>query len=238
MKRAFLAALLVSPASALAADYVPPPIMPLPNAWQGRSTGVVRILDKLDARVEVLTLAPGQTGHYKSLSVTLRACMDRPDGIPHDSAAFLDVQDGHGNGQPFTGWTFANEPSIGVFESPIYGVQLVNCQGDKVAPLAPPLPAPVPAPPGLLNNVPQAPAPSTGGPDAGDTGSDLTAPDAVDQGQPDIQPPPPGPPSNTPASHPPSPPPGTLSAPAADSPAPSDGAPDAVYPSGAPPKRR
>ncbi len=216
MRHILLAALLVAPASALGAEYVPPPIMPVPDAWQGRATGLVRILDKLDAHVEVLTLAAGQTGHYKSLSVTLRACMDRPDGIPHDSAAFLDVQDGHGNGQPFTGWTFANEPSIGVFESPVYGVQLVNCQGDKVAPLAPPLPTPVPAPPGLIRNTPPPV------PDAGDTLPDGPAPDAIDQGQPEIQPPPPGAPA----------------APSNAAPAPSDGAPDAVYPSGAPPKRR
>ena len=148
--RALLATIptLLPPGTA-AAEYVAPPIMPVPTAWQGRAAAVVRVLDKLDAHVETLTLKAGETGSYKSLTVTARSCMDRPDGLPADAAAFLDVQDRHGDVQPFSGWTFAREPAIGVFESPIYGVQLASCDGELVAPAAPPLPLPVP-PPGSL----------------------------------------------------------------------------------------
>jgi hypothetical protein len=153
---------------ARAGQYVQPPILPVADAWQGRSQAVLRVLDKLDAHIETLTLKAGDTGHYKSLAVTVRSCMDRPQGVPHDSAAFLDVQDQHGDTQPFSGWSFADEPAIGVFESPVYGLQLVACQGDLVAPAAPPLPAPVPPPAAMVQNQPDPNQPADGQTDAGD----------------------------------------------------------------------
>jgi hypothetical protein len=181
--------------TACAAEYVPPPIMPVPNAWQGRAQAVVRVLDKLDAHVETLALKAGETGSYKSLSVTVRSCMDRPDGLPRDSGAFLDIQDRRGAVPSFSGWTFSGEPSVGVFESPIYGVQLVTCQGDMVAPAAPPLPPPVPPPPSMMPNPPpsdpnntsadapaaaSAPSDQSGDPkDAGASDGDPAQPDAV-----------------------------------------------------------
>ncbi len=131
---------------AAAAEYVVPPVMPVPTAWQGRAAAVVRILDKIDAHVNTLTLTAGETGSYKGLAVTVRSCMDRPDGLPTDAAAYLDIQDRHGDVPPFSGWTFSREPAIGVFESPIYGVQLQSCDGAAVAPMAPPLPLPAPPP--------------------------------------------------------------------------------------------
>ena len=152
-----------------AAEYVAPPIMPVPNAWQGRAQAVVRVLDKLDAHIETLTLKAGETGSYKSLGVTVRSCMDRPDGLPRDNGAFLDIQDHRaGDVPPFNGWTFSGDPSVGVFESPVYGVQLVTCQGDLVAPAAPPLPPPVPPPASML--PPPAPPPA----DADDSSVDAS----------------------------------------------------------------
>lgn len=176
---AFGALLSLRAVPAVAAEYIPPPIMPIPDAWQGRSQAVIRVLDKLDAHVETLTLKAGDTGTYKSLSVTVRSCMDRPDGLPADSGAFVEIQDRHGDVQPFSGWTFSGEPAIGVFESPVYGVQLVTCQGDLVAPAAPPLPQPVPAPPDLL----PSPPPVAAAPDAGTQDDGATDASAGDGGK-------------------------------------------------------
>ncbi len=130
---------LLAPVQGRAASYITPPIMPIANAWQGRSQAVVRVLDKLDAHVETLTLKAGETGSYKSLSVTVRSCMDRPDGLPVENGAFLDIQDRRGGVQPFSGWTFSGQPSIGVFESPIYAVRLASCgaAGAAAAPAGP-----------------------------------------------------------------------------------------------------
>ena len=140
------ASLLLVPSSALvmAAEPVTPPAMYPPESWEGRSAAVVRVLDKLDAHVETLTIPAGGSGSYKSLGVAVRSCLQHPPGLAPDSAALLSVQDS--NAAPvFSGWMFSAEPFIAVFESPVYGVQLVSCGGSDVAPAAPPLLPPLPA---------------------------------------------------------------------------------------------
>ena len=220
---------IASAGPARAAQYIQPPVMPVPNAWQGRSQAVVRVLDKLDAHVETLTLKAGETANYKSLSVTVRSCMDHPDGLPRDFGAYLDIQDRRGEVQPFSGWSFVGEPSIGVFESPIYGVQLVACQGDLVAPAAPPLPAPVPPPIGMVSNTPDATTQAPAASDAlssSDTGTEDGTTGSVDAVSGDA---PAGGPASRPAASPPAntPPPNGDQGEGVDQ-------PDPVYPSGAP----
>ena len=220
------AALVAAAPASRAAAYVPPPIMPVPNAWQGRSQAVLRVLDKLDAHVETLTLKAGETGSYKSLSVTVRSCMDRPDGLPRDNGAFLDIQDHRAaDAAPFNGWTFSGNPSVGVFESPVYGVQLVTCQGDLVAPAAPPLPPPVPPPASMLPPPPPAAPPADA--DADDGAAD--APVIVTPQQPAA-------PGASPGDGE-VPPPDQAAQPDAQAAQPDAQAaqPDAVYPDGAPP---
>ncbi len=220
-----VAVAIATSGAGVAAEYVPPPIMPIPTAWQGRAAAVVRVLDKLDAHVETLTLRAGETGTYKSLAVTVRSCMDRPDGLPADSAAFLDIQDRHGDVQPFNGWTLAREPAIGVFESPIYGVQLASCDGEAVAPAAPPLPSPVPPPASLT--------PEEAGAGAGDTVGNGGSSTSVDGAPiPSVDIPEAGDGGPTPAAKPPAPQP--QGAPA-DAPDGGGTQPDPVYPDGPPP---
>ena len=211
------------------AQYIQPPIMPVPNAWQGRSQAVVRVLDKLDAHIETLTLKAGETGNYKSLSVTVRSCMDHPDGLPRDSSAYLDIQDRRGEVQPFSGWSFVDEPSIGVFESPIYGVQLVTCEGDLVAPAAPPLPPPVPPPPAMVLNTPGSgttPAAASDALSSSDTGTEDGTTGSVDAVSSD-------PPAGAQAPAPPAPAPGAMQDQGGDQGQGVD-QPDPVYPSGQP----
>ena len=149
---------------ASAAEPVTPPSMYPPDAWEGRSSAVVRVLDKLDAHVQTLTIPAGQTGSYKSLGIVVRSCLQHPPGLPPDAAAFLTVQDGHVGAAAFAGWMFSAEPFIAVFESPVYGVQLVSCDGADAAPAAPPLlppPSTAPATPDTTID-PNAPPASDG----------------------------------------------------------------------------
>ena len=168
-KRRLLAGafLLLGPSAgpAMAAEPITPPAMYPPDSWEGRSAAVVRVLDKLDAHVETLTIPAGGSGSYKSLGVAVRSCLQHPPGLAPDSAALLSVQDS--NAAPvFSGWMFSAEPFIAVFESPVYGVQLVSCGGTDVAPAAPPLLPPVPAAMPDPNVAPDGAAPpATDGPD-------------------------------------------------------------------------
>ena len=145
----------------------------------------MRVLDKLDAHVETLTIPVGQSGSYKSLGIAIRRCLQHPPGLPPDSAAVLSVRDANAAAVPFEGWMFSAEPFVAVFESPVYGVQLVSCGGSDVAPAAPALPPPVAARPADSD---PAVAPS-----------DETAPDAAPSPvYPSGAPPPPLPPDAAP----------------------------------------
>ena len=181
-----LAALAGSGGSVIAAEPVtPPPIYP-PDTWEGRSTAVVRVLDKLDAHVETLTIPAGQSGSYKSLGILVRSCLQHPPGLSPDAAAFLTVQDGHAASAPFAAWMFAAEPFIAVFESPVYGVQLVSCSGTDVAPVAPPL---LPSP----SSVPSSNVPATPDPNAAPDADAPAGPDAPNPVYPSGTPDPPVP---------------------------------------------
>lgn len=119
----------------------PPAIYPAAT-WQGKSATVVRVLDRLDAHVEVLTIPVGTTAHYKSLDITPGRCLQRPKTLSPDAAGWLDLHDTHPDGALFKGWMLAAEPALGVFESAVYDVRMVRCDGSDVAPALPPLPTP------------------------------------------------------------------------------------------------
>ncbi|CAM2907021.1 hypothetical protein CFR75_10095 [Komagataeibacter xylinus] len=139
----FLSALLLGflPGLAHATEWLAPPAIYPPDMWQGRTVAVVRVLDKLDAHVVLLNVPVGQDMPYKSLTLHATSCLQRPATLPADSAAWLDVHDAHEGMAAFQGWMAVAEPATGVFQNPLYDVQLVGCAGDNVAPMPPPLAA-------------------------------------------------------------------------------------------------
>lgn len=127
--------------SALAAVGVAPPAMYPANTWQGRTQAVIRVLDRLDAHIETLTIPVGANASYRTLSVAVEACVSRPETLPADSGALLHLRDsGDSARPPFDGWMLQNEPSLGTYGSSLYDVRVVACTGDRVAPDAGPLP--------------------------------------------------------------------------------------------------
>ncbi|WP_051292360.1 DUF2155 domain-containing protein [Acetobacter nitrogenifigens] len=132
-----------------AAQPLAPPAMYPADTWQGKSVAVVRVLNRLDAHVETLNVTVGALAHYESLDIGVARCLDRPATLPSDAAAWLDVQDQHTQKVAFHGWMLAKEPSLGIFESPVYDVRVVKCDGADVAPSPGPLvQPPVPTLPG------------------------------------------------------------------------------------------
>lgn len=169
-------ALLASlPACAHAAEWLAPPAMYPPDTWQGRSIATVRVLDKLDAHIQMLDIPTGQDVTYKSLTLHATSCLQRPPTLPADSAAWLEVHDAHEGMAPFQGWMAIAEPATGVFQNPLYDVQLAGCGGDAVAPVPPPLAvAAVPQPGADGSPVPVAG--STPSPTSGTAGVDVPQP--------------------------------------------------------------
>lgn len=134
-------------ARAVGTPLAPPAVYPA-GVWQGKGTAVVRVLDRLDAHVEVLSVpVGGEAIHYKNLDIQARRCLQRPPTRAPDAAAWLEIQDTHPGGATFKGWMLAAEPGLGVLESSVYDVRMVGCTGDDVAPFLPLLPKPAAPPP-------------------------------------------------------------------------------------------
>lgn len=100
--------------------------------WIGKSEAVVRVLNKLEAHTETLTIPVGQSVRYQTLTIEALHCVERPPSVPFDSAAFLQVTDTKLNSIHFSAWVFVSEPGVSVFEHPLYNISVVGCTGERV----------------------------------------------------------------------------------------------------------
>ncbi len=115
---------------------VPPPFPAAPapeppppaNDWQPRTTVELQALDKVSARTTALTGKVGDTLHFGSLSIVVKACLARPPDQRADSAVFLDITDAHPGVPGFQGWMLAAEPGLTILEHPLYDIRLTQCR--------------------------------------------------------------------------------------------------------------
>jgi hypothetical protein len=99
-------------------------------------TAVLQGLDKVTARIKEIDAPVDQETTFGTLAITPKACLETPPTEPPESAAFLVIDEGHGDGtrkRLFSGWMFASTPSISALEDPIYDVWVLSCR-DPVAP--------------------------------------------------------------------------------------------------------
>jgi len=134
MTRAWVA--LVGLLATTAFAQTPPPVLPpapgsppapAPNAWEPRGGFELQALDKVSARTIVVSGRVGQTVHYASLSITVRACLVRPPDQPLDAAVYLDIEDAHPAMPRFDGWMLLSEPAVSMLEHPVYDITLKAC---------------------------------------------------------------------------------------------------------------
>ncbi len=108
-----------------------PPLTPAPswpNGWVPRATADIAALDKLSAQPTTLAIRVGGSAPFRTLTIAVRSCLVRPPDQPADAAAYLDVTDSHPNSPEFHGWMLVGEPSLSVFQSPLYDVRLLGCR--------------------------------------------------------------------------------------------------------------
>jgi hypothetical protein len=129
MKALFIAAALAVAVAApcRAAEEVKPPDLSPPDTWLPVQQGSIRIMNKIDSTVQTVPLKVGQTATYQSLSVTLTGCFVRPQDLPADAAARLQIVDHRPDSPAFNGWMLKREPSLNLYEHPVYDVQLAGC---------------------------------------------------------------------------------------------------------------
>jgi hypothetical protein len=115
-------------------------------------------LDKVTAAVKQLTVQLNQTGEFRTLKITPRACYTRAPTEPPRTSTFVEIDEVMFDGKEkriFTGWMFAESPGRNPLLHPVFDVWLTSCsQPARTAPVAK---APQQAPSGgsTPNVVPQ-----------------------------------------------------------------------------------
>lgn len=94
-------------------------------------TAVVRALDKVSARAQVLKLRVGQRFEFGRIGIVARRCVTRPPEETPESSAFLEIDKaGAGTSREpvFKGWMFASSPDLSAMDDPVYDVWVLACE--------------------------------------------------------------------------------------------------------------
>ena len=112
-------------------DFVPglngipeePPVVALTG--QG---ALLRGLDKLSGAVVDIDLAPGDTGAFGRLQVTLGECRYPEDNPSGDAFAYLVIRTSGDEVPVFQGWMIASSPALNAMDHPRYDVWVLRCK--------------------------------------------------------------------------------------------------------------
>ncbi len=106
------------------------PGIALAQSWVPRQSAQLQALDKVTARVTVLTARIGTPAQFGTLTINLRACNSRPPDEVPDAAAWMEITDSRAsaNGPAFRGWMFANAPAVNTLEHPVYDIRVLECR--------------------------------------------------------------------------------------------------------------
>lgn len=101
-----------------------------PTPMAARVAGIA-VLNKDSGRVTRLSARPGQVLRHEALTIAVRACdKSAPWVRPGLTGAFLQIDEQRINARPsriFSGWLFAESPSLNAVESARYDVWLTSC---------------------------------------------------------------------------------------------------------------
>lgn len=104
-----------------------PAKLPTPNAER---VLVIGVLDKVSSETRDLTLKPGETVTFGKLRITARTCEASPPWQRPHTGAFLQI-DGpvrdNAMKRLFSGWLFAESPSLNSFDNERYDVWVRSC---------------------------------------------------------------------------------------------------------------
>lgn len=97
------------------------------GGWLPRGSASLEVLDKVNARVEDVTVKTGQSTTFETLTIAVRSCMVRPSDQPADATAFVTVTDTAKGQTLFSAWILHAEPAASMMQNPIYGIRLAGC---------------------------------------------------------------------------------------------------------------
>jgi hypothetical protein len=105
-----------------------------PAAAAPRAVAVLQGLDKTTARVTTFEAPVGRSVRFGTLVITARACNKQPPEEAPNTTAFLQIDDTRSTGSSasaervFSGWMFAESPSLSALEHAVYDVTLLDCK--------------------------------------------------------------------------------------------------------------
>jgi len=116
-----------------------PPVQKAPPATTAAApaatVAVLQGLDKTTARVSTVEAPLGEAIRFGTLVIKARACVKKPPEEPPDTAAFLEIDEARPLGEQstdvqhlFSGWMFAQSPSLSTLEHPVYDVTVLDCK--------------------------------------------------------------------------------------------------------------
>ncbi len=123
----FFAGSLVAVAMVFQAAAQPAPPGSSTAPWLARKSAELQVLDKVNARHSVLTVAVGGQAKYGALTIGVASCVVRPPTQPAEAAAFLTVTDANNEGVAFKGWMVAGQPALSMLQHPVFDVRVVGC---------------------------------------------------------------------------------------------------------------
>jgi hypothetical protein len=98
---------------------------------------VFAALDKVTAAVKQVTVGLNQTGEFRTLKITPRACYTRAATEPPRTSTFVEIDEIMFDGKEkriFTGWMFAESPGLNPLLHPVFDVWLTSCGQPQQAP--------------------------------------------------------------------------------------------------------
>jgi hypothetical protein len=124
-----------APAPAATAKPAPRPAPVLQPTPVNERVLVIGALNKRSGRTQRFTLKPGQQVRFDGLTVIARSCEVTPPWEQKLTGAFLQIDERRltrtgATAAPqriFSGWMFAESPSLNVLESPRYDVWAISC---------------------------------------------------------------------------------------------------------------
>lgn len=107
------------------------PIFTKPDVMIPRKT-VLRVLNKVTARAQEITLAPGETVPVSTIEIKAQHCQLSAENSQPDAAVLLSVTEPQPEQAPpkklFEGWVYQSSPSVSALEHPIYDITLLRCE--------------------------------------------------------------------------------------------------------------
>lgn len=100
------------------------------NAPTPMADRVARIaaLNKQNGRVQEFQVHPGTRVTYGRLAITVRSCeMTPPWERPALTGAFVQIDDVPAKKRLFSGWLYAESPSLNSFDHPVYDIWVRSC---------------------------------------------------------------------------------------------------------------